>query len=129
MTLKPPFGISSRLLPCVRVGPAEISLDYAGTTSEGRTRYRWHVDFDDGREFTSNDLKSGVGGGGMAEGFASLLSFMNACGESVAYGRSNGEPGENADLFPAPVAEFCDQYRDELSILEAELAEGELITE
>jgi len=129
MTLKPPFGISSRLLPCVRVGPAEISLEIAGGTADGRKRYRWHVAFQDGREFTGDNLKSGIGGGGIADGFASLLAFMVACGESVAYGRRTGEPGENADLFPAPVAEFCDQFSDELGMVANDLWEMQLITE
>ena len=49
MILKQPFIISSRLLPVIIIGGAEIQLEYAKQEGrEGRTRYRWTIDLPDG---------------------------------------------------------------------------------
>lgn len=110
MTLHPPFEISVRLLPAVRVGDATISIDFDGQTRDGRTRYRWFIDLDSGVDATGNDLCSGVGGGSIQEGMASLLSFLSAC-------------VDDADLFPPDVAAWAAQNSDELSLLAIELDE------
>lgn len=131
MTLHPPFEISGRLLPAVRVGDATISIKFDGQTRDGRTRYRWFIDAP-GVDATGNDLCSGVGGGSIQEGMASLLSFLSACGESYGYQQSHASPyagtefdGDgNAGLFPLDVAAWAYQKSDELSLLEWELSEN-----
>lgn len=121
MTLHPPFQISSRLLPAVRVGNDWISIEFDGQ-SEGRTRYRFYIDFGN-QGYTANDLRSGVGGGSLQEGMCSLLSFLSACAESFM------SKGDNCDLFPPHVAEWAFQNKDELSMLSCELEENQnLIT-
>ena len=122
MKLQSPVEITSRLLPGVRVGGATISIDYSRERS-GRQAYRWYIDLPDGSEHTGDDLSSGVGGGSLQSGLESLLSFLSACGESVNYRDRTGRDGENADLFPAPVAEWAAQNSDELSMLAIELQE------
>ena len=124
MKLNPPFEISPRLLPAVRVGSAFVSIEFAGQTSDGRARYRYHIDTPDW-EYTGDDLKSGVGGGSLESGMESLLSFLSACGEAVAYSRRTGRESENADLFPPHVAQWCHQNSDELSMLQLEISEAE----
>lgn len=129
MTLHKPFEISSRLLPALRIGEVTISIESAGVTSDGRARWRYFID-GAGLEHSADDLCSGVGGGSVQSAFESLLSFMSACGESVAYKRRSGQAGENADLFPADVAAWCDENSDELSMLACEIEETpDLITD
>ncbi len=126
MKLSSPFTIGSRLLPCVVVGGAAISLDHDGITSDGRDRYRWYIDLADGSEFSENDLKSGVQGCTTQEMFGTLLAFLGAAAESYRYFISTGRAGENMDLFPPPVVEWAASCADELSIAELEIEENRL---
>lgn len=133
MKLNPPLIITSRLLPGLRV-PAhgsltEISIEIAGDTRDGRTRYRYYIDSPD-FEYTSDDLKSGCQGGDLQEGLSSLLSFLGAAAESCAYRLRTGRTGENEDLFPANVVEWAHRNSDELAMLACELEENRnLITD
>ena len=125
MQIKQPLGITSRLMPGVRIGNAEISIEYAHVTSDGRQAYRWFIDLPNGgREFQSEDLCSGVGGGTLQEGLESLLGFLGAFTEAIAYQERSGQESENADLFPAGLAEWAIENADEISSLEYELEEG-----
>ena len=124
MKLNPPFEISPRLLPAVRVGSAFVSIEFAGQTSDGRARYCYHIDTPDW-EYTGADLKSGAGGGSLESGMESILYFLSACGEAVAYSQRTGRESENADLFPPHVAQWCYQNSDELSLLQFEISESE----
>lgn len=126
MTLKTPFQISARLLPALQIGGAWINLEYSKRPGrDGRTRYVWTIDLPDGTEHTGDDLQSGCGGGSLQEGFATLLSFLSACGESVNYGTRTGQAGENADLFPAPVGLWAADHTDDLSMACIEIEESE----
>lgn len=123
MILRSPFFISSRLLPAIKVGGGTIQLQYSDLSdTEGRTRYKWVVDLESGKSFSGNDLRSGVGGGNLKEGFISLLSFLSACGESFA---RHGEEGENSDLFPLEVAKWAADNCEEISFALFEIEEGE----
>lgn len=58
-------------------------------------------------KYTDNTLQSGVGGGwSKVEIFETYLGFMEACIESREYVGADGNPGENANLFPDHVAEW-----------------------
>jgi hypothetical protein len=112
--LREPFRISPRLTPSVRIGESFISIEYAGrTTPDGRTVYRYHLDLDGIEPYTAEDIHSGVGGGSIRSGMRSLLSFLESCGEANRASRET--PGENADLFPKAVGEWCYQHLDEIS--------------
>lgn len=81
MTLRPPFIISGRLLPAVRIGDVTISLEYSAIriTDDGRTRYRYYIDGGTWGECGGrSDLCSGVGQHGLQEGFESLLAFLGS---------------------------------------------------
>ena len=122
MTINKPLGITSRLLPGVLVADGEMSLDYSKNPGRGTaTRYHWYIDIPAG-SFDGEDLQSGQQGGGLQEGFASLLSFLTAAVESYKY---KGTDGENADLFPLPVVEWASQNSSELEMLAYELGEAE----
>ncbi len=122
MKLLNPFIITPRLLPGVQIGKAFISIELAGSNSEGRTKYLCHIDRPGKRSVTIDDLKSGCGGGSLQEGMESLLSFLGACAES--YPMRHGERGENYDLFPPSIAEWAYYNSDEISMLQLEISEA-----
>lgn len=124
MKIQSPAIITSRLLPGIRIGDTEISIEIDGETGEGRTRYRYYIDaplF----KYSDTDLKSGCGGGDELEGLESLLSFLGACGESYSYTERTGRESENANLFPAKVAAWAAENSDALGIASYELHERE----
>ena len=130
MQLTSPVIITSRLRPGVQIGPATISIEYAGCR-DGRTVYRYFIDLPD-YEYESTDLASGCQGGDLQEGLASLLSFLGAFAESVSHATfaADRQPGENADLFPVELADWACQYSDEIDLLSIELEEtADLIEE
>jgi hypothetical protein len=129
MTLRSPFLISPRLLPGLKIGNGWIQLEYAKRDGrDGRTRYQWTIDIPSG-EFTGDDLQSGCQGGGLLEGFRSLISFLIAGGESQACYERTGRESDNADLFPGPVVQWCAQYSEELAIVSFNIEEAGLIEE
>lgn len=131
MQLTSPIIITSRLMAGLQIGKATISIGYSPKMSnEGRTRYVVHIDIGK-RHHEDHTLQSGCCGGSLQSGLESLLCFLAACGESIAYGERAGRgDGENADLFPRWVGEWARDNSDELSMLECELQENsELIQE
>lgn len=133
MIIHPPLCITSRLLPGVKIGEATISIEYAQVTSDGRQAYRWFIDNGNGhrQDFRGEDLRSGVGGGSLQEGLGSLLSFLGAFAESIDHQRRTGQESENADLFPANLAEWATDNADDITMLGCELEEhpNQLIVE
>lgn len=122
MKLSSPFSIGSRLLPSLAIGDGAISLEYIGESS-GRMTFRWYIDIPAG-QFSAADLKSGMQGCSTQEMFGTLLSFLGAAAESYAYGMRTGNPGENADLFPAPVVEWAYQHSDEIGMVQSEIEDS-----
>ncbi len=132
MQIKQPLGITSRLLPGVEIGGATISIEYAHVMLDRRQAYRWFIDLPNGdKEFQSEDLCSGVGGGTLQEGLESLLSFLGAFADAIEFQNRTGEESENADLFPAGLVQWAIENADEFSVLECQLQEepGEFIIE
>jgi hypothetical protein len=122
MIIKSPFMISSRLLAAAQVGGATVSLEPTGRADrDGKPRWKWYIDLADGSEFSDDDLR---GWGDTRAMMETLLGFLGACGESVAYGERTGRTGENADLFPAAVGQWAAQWRDEISMMELEIGEN-----
>ena len=125
MTLHPPFIITSRLMPGVKIENATISIEFGNLTRDGRIRYHYFIDIEGQPEHEASDLKSGVGGGSLQGGMESLLVFLAVAAESYHY---DGMDGENSDLFPEYVNQWADQNSDEISLIACELREaGELI--
>ena len=125
MNLKHPFIITARLLPGLKIGTAFISIETTGTTSEGRTRYRYHIDAE-GFEYSNEDLKSGCGGGSVEEGMTSLLSFLDAAAESAGHYMRTGSKGDNFDLFPDQVTQWAYNHSDEIAMLQCEIEESDV---
>ena len=124
MILHSPFQIGSRLLPMVKVGGAELSLEHANCDPDGRDRYRWYIDLPDGSEHSAADLRSGCHGGGTQEMFGAFLAFLGACADGYWYEQRTGRESENADLFPPAVAEWAYQHSDEIDMLRLEIEES-----
>ncbi len=118
MILTNPVVITSRLLPGVNVGDAEISIEYHDQDREGRTIYRYYLDSPE-IEYEGNDLESGCQGGNLQEGLESLLSFMGQKGESWKY----FPKPQSDDLFPPDIMEFCSNNADEIAMLQCKLEE------
>ncbi len=117
-----PFIISARLLPAVNVAGATVSIDPTGRRNrDGKPEWRYFIDLPDGREFDGADLYGWGDAGAMLE---TLLAFMGACGESVHYSRRTGRAGDNAELFPPAVAEWCADNADALSVAGFECGEA-----
>lgn len=123
MKLHPPFEITPRLMAGVRIDGTFISIEMGPRDFEGRNVYTYHIDLPKSRKgFTCSDLKSGRQGGSLQEGMESLLSFMGACAESFP-------DGENANMFPRYIAEWCSNHEDEISMLQCEIQESENLIE
>jgi hypothetical protein len=121
-TIYPPVFISSRLAAAVDVAGATVSVEPTGRANrDGKPEWRWYVDTPDGDDHSGAEL---WGWGGSADMLETLLAFMGACGESVNYARRTGRDGDNAELFPPAVAEWCAAHDDELSAVGFELAES-----
>lgn len=127
MKLSYPCVITPRLMAGVQIGRESwVSISYAGgRDADGRVRYRYCIDGPDGLSYEGDDVRSGCQVGTLRDGLSSLLAFLGACGESVAYTRRTGREGDNADLFPPAVAEWCDTFSDELSMAQIEVDESE----
>lgn len=110
MTLKNPVQITSFLLPGVRIGQAEIAIEYhTRREKDGRTRYKYTLDLGDGKKpIIGSDLRSGFQGGNLREGLNSLLTFL-------------GAESEEGGMFPARVSEWAKQNPDEISIAALEV--------
>ena len=130
MQIEKPFLITSRLMLGFRLGGAEVSFGYSKQAGDcGRTRYEWIIDLGK-KTFRGDDIQSGCNGGSLAAGLGSLLSFLGAAGESMDYETRSGRPGDNAGLFPRPVAEWASANSDGLGMMALELEETpELIVE
>lgn len=128
MTLKPPFCISARLAPAVKIADSHQT----GWLSYDNGRFV--IDLPDGSEHVITDYRPGLSARrDLVKQFGDILSFMGACAESRRYARSRGKDemeGENSDLFPPNVGEFCEAMADELAMLQCEIEESdEALTE
>ena len=123
--LRDPLLITSRLLVGFKAGDATVSLDTIGQDRDGRVAYRWFVDFEDGREFSGDDLKSGCQGGNLADGLRSFCSFLSAFADANEYmGRNPGRESDFGDLFPADLAEWAMENSDDIYCIGCEVEES-----
>lgn len=117
MTLHPPFCISSRLLPAIKVGDVYISIDYAKRPGQdGRVRFKYYIDAPTW-EHEDDDLQAPRGD--LQDGMAALLDFLFYDG---------GTPHHD-ETFPKHIGEWACCHLDELEALQLELSETpDLIT-
>jgi hypothetical protein len=129
MTLKHPFGISTRLLPSVAIGrgaeTVTVSLDKSGFVLDGPFG-----------EHEVTMLRLSPMCDSMECAFETLLAFMEAASESFRYAERRGKDGmegKNADLFPREVTEALAQVSDEIGMarfeIEQAIESGETLVE
>ena len=126
MKLYPPFIITSRLCPGLRLGNATLSLTGVDQSSENRDVATFVIDTPDGGNF-EDSVRSGVGGfKGSVEAFESFLSFLLAAAESLEYEQRNpGMTGENTDMFPRHVVEWAADNKSEIISVWCDLCDDE----
>ena len=130
MKLSPPFIISARLLPALRIGDATLSLERMDElTPDNRDRFTWYLDMADGSEYSDSDLRSGVGGCTLQEAFRSLLSFLIHSAESYRPDDRDPRNNRSAGLFAEPVEEWTSANSEELSALAFDIESDGLIIE
>jgi len=90
---------------------------HSSLTLDGdRHRATFELDLGDER-YVDKELRSGCGGfRSTVEIFESFLGFMFACAESYP-------DGENADLFPPHIAQWCSENQDELCFVLPEITD------
>lgn len=119
MILHHPFFISSHLAPAIKVGDVTISLTDRGETGrEHRNRITFTFEgslgtyVDDRIEVRySTDTQ---------ECFRFLFSFLDAAAEA-------SEHGDNADIFPPPIMEWCRENASEISSIRFDIETDNLI--
>ena len=126
MKLYPPFIVTSRLCPGLRLGAATLSLTGIDQSSEDRDRACFVIDTPDGGSF-EDSVRSGVGGfKGPVETFEAFLSFLMAAAESLEYEQRNpGMTGENTDIFPRHVVEWAADNISEILSVWCDLCDGD----
>ncbi len=117
MKLLPPFIISSRLAPALRIGDATLSLlgtDVVASDGPGvrilgaRIGATLVLDFADGTEYECSDLSSGCGGfASVVDIFESFLSFLSAAAEARRFTERTGRESDNGDMFPPHVMQWA----------------------
>ncbi len=130
MILHPPFIITARLMAGLEVNDSWLSIEYDKQTDEGRMQYKYCIDTPK-FEHEGNDLRSGVGSGGIQEGMNDLLCFLLSDAEHYEYLQRMPEYDTDEDdyRFPANVAQWAFENQDELSMLQSEIEEEGLVEE
>lgn len=129
LTILPPFCITARLQPGLKIGDDWISGKILTRRPDGRTVYCFVLDIGK-KSYKVKDILSGCSGGSLQEGFRSLLSFLGAAAEGKSYEERTGRESENSKLFDKKIVRWAQQHSDELGSLQCELEENsDLLTE
>lgn len=123
MRLHPPFIISSRLLPALRIGDAVLSLEDWGHANgrEGRDVATFILDLPGGTEYRDDQLQSGRQGfRGCVEMFETFLCFLESGAEHYDYVQ---RVGRDDDPFPFPnhVLAWASDNKDEITVVRVDL--------
>lgn len=84
MELKPPFQISARLMPAIRIGSMWVSLQFCGCTPTSRLQYQYCLDdAESDIEYEASNLYRGRGiGVDIQAAMADLLRFLTYYADS-----------------------------------------------
>lgn len=106
----------------LEINGAKVHVGRCGyTNGAGREVWEWYILLPDGTEHFAEDLSAGIGGASEKEMLSTLLSFLGACAES--WDENPEKRGENAELFPEPVARWAAESDDEISCAQMDLEE------
>lgn len=118
MILHPPFIITARLLPGLRIGDGFLS-------AEGTNFYLDTPEF----EYVIDDFSPGASRD-LQEWFTAILSSMRAAVESRQYRLRQGkefDPNDtdsNETLFPPHIVDWIAAFMDDIDVIGWDLAEG-----
>lgn len=124
MKLHPPFIITSRLLPGLRIGDAVLHLDGVKAGREVyRTAAKMILDLPWGVSHKDDTLQSGHGGfGGAVTIFESYLGFLSYAAERETSKQQKLYPDDgDGDLFPPDVTQWAADNKDEIDACLSEL--------
>jgi hypothetical protein len=122
MKLHPPFELSPRGLPAIRLGDAWLSLDEIVPTYEDRDLAHFIFDFDDGTVYHDSHMKSAIGGfDNPVLAFDAFFGFLEAAIEAMRWEIATGRQSENRDLFPLEVCEWAHEHSDQIEEARAAL--------
>lgn len=111
MTLHPPFEISARLLPAIRIGSDTLSHAIE------RGAIVFYLDCADGTEFCITGLRDpACGRASVVSRFEGMLSALGAAVDAYRYRVGRGEPYEdsNETMFEPAVTEWACQNSSEI---------------
>ena len=126
MIIKPPFCITPRLLPGIRIGGAWLSVDYAKEQNQQYRTYVYYLDFA-GKEFTGTCNSPNYYG--LQKGLETLLNFLGVFEIAVRYNKATGHKSEELELFPKELANWAMENNTEIFDLECRLTENQFIEE
>lgn len=99
--LKPPFFISERKLPAVKIGDVTISIeDSTECPCCGKPQLAYHIDGPAFNHF-NNDLRECAN---MQEAVKTLLAYLEAAAD-----------GENLEFFPEAINKWAAANKDEIN--------------
>lgn len=103
-----------------------LSVDedgYGEGSNAGRIRYKWRCEYhadgmpeDDGY-WSASDLHGPAGGPGECD-VRTLASFLSAALESRSFRNRTGRQGDNEELFPSDMLDVCEQFSDDIAMLD-----------
>lgn len=103
------------------VGNGTVSVEATGRANrDGRPTFRYRIE-GPGVSYEAADL---AGPGSEEDATETLLSFLMAAGEGLAYERVTRRPSDLGDLFPREVAEWADANATELEVARIEAEEA-----
>lgn len=117
MILKPPFLISARLLPALKINDSFLSWDGAN----------FYLDTPDG-EHIIDDFHPGASAG-TQECFRAILSFMTAANEAYQYQLKHGTPSDNANLFTPAVTNWIVDNHNAIDMRSSEIEDRDNLIE
>lgn len=125
MRLHPPFAISARLLPAVKIADGWLSLIETMPGDEGRVRASLVLDLPCGFEHYDTGLQSGCGGfRNHVEIFETYLAFLDSAVESHEFNERHPEHrDDDPPSFPAQVIEWAANNHCELECVRCDLCD------
>ena len=77
----------------INIGTTVVSVQHVSGH-----QFRWAIDFEDGTEYSGDDLHCGAMGADEFEMLGTLLSFLDAAAEAYGYTLRTGRESDNLDL-------------------------------
>lgn len=116
-----PMFISSRLMAAIKIGDHSVChIEAAGPAGyEDRITYKWLIEHEGVVLGEAADITC-VGDVDYRQAMSTLLTFLEAAAEAVAYGPDS----DNIDLFPETVMEWAAENDTDIQVAHLDLEEA-----